>query len=270
MREEDALQLIRRIFVQAPLSDLQEAIFYQAWQGVAYPAMAKDLGYDPGYIRGVGYQLWQALSKKCGQPVTKKNVKSVLEQYVQPLPNTALPLTAEESTRYDWGDCPDVALFYGRDGESTQLQRWITGDRCRLVGLFGIGGIGKTALASRTAHRLQDEFQYVIWRSLRNAPKLDTLLADLIQFLSGRQDIELRLPLDESDRIAHLLGYLRKYRCLLVLDNGESILQSGQHCGRYRPGYEGYGDLLRQVGDQPHQSCVLLTRSGRASCRERV
>lgn len=37
-------------------------------------------------------------------------------------------------------------------------------------------------------------------------------------------------------------------RCLSILDNGESILQKGKQLGAYRAGYEGYGELLRQVG----------------------
>ena len=52
---------------------------------------------------------------------------------------------------------------------------------------------------------------------------------------------------------------LKQHRCLLVLDNAESILKLGAHCGLYRPGYEDYGVLLKQVGEQSHQSCLLLT-----------
>ena len=46
---------------------------------------------------------------------------------------------------------------------------------------------------------------------------------------------------------------------MLILDNAESILQSGQPEGQYRPGYEGYGQLLRRIADESHQSCLLLT-----------
>ncbi|MEL7503529.1 MAG: NB-ARC domain-containing protein [Cyanobacteria bacterium J06554_6] len=257
MQEETAVQLLRELFSEAQLSDLQESIFRYSWQGVAYPEMAKQLGYDQGYIRGVGYQLWQSLSETCEQPVTKKNFKSVLTQYSQQ--RSTSEQAALSSPYQDWADCPDSADFYGRDREMAQLQRWMIGDQCRLIGLFGIGGMGKTSLASRMAQRLQNEFQYVVWRSLRNAPRLNSLLANVIQFLSNQQEIEQRLPLDETDRIAHLIGYLRQHRCLLVLDNVEAILQSGQHCGRYRPGYEAYGDLFQQVGEQPHQSCLLMT-----------
>jgi len=45
------------------------------------------------------------------------------------------------------------------------------------------------------------------------------------------------------------MEYLRSSRCLLVLDNGESILRSGERAGRYRSGYEGYGQLLRQMSN---------------------
>jgi len=47
--------------------------------------------------------------------------------------------------------------------------------------------------------------------------------------------------------------------CLLLLDNAESILREGDRTGSYREGYEGYGQLLRCVGETPHQSTVLLT-----------
>lgn len=47
-------------------------------------------------------------------------------------------------------------------------------------------------------------------------------------------------------------------RCLSILDNGESILQKGKQLGAYRAGCEGYGELLRQVGQGVHQSCLIL------------
>jgi WD40 repeat protein len=52
---------------------------------------------------------------------------------------------------------------------------------------------------------------------------------------------------------------LRRYRCLVVLDNVESILQKGQVAGQYQEGYEEYGQLLQLIGEGKHQSCLLLT-----------
>src|SRR5207237_1039774 len=48
-------------------------------------------------------------------------------------------------------------------------------------------------------------------------------------------------------------------RCLLVLDNVETILQPGGPVGGYRAGYERYGTLLRQVAESPHRSCLVMT-----------
>jgi hypothetical protein len=47
----------------------------------------------------------------------------------------------------DWGEAPDISAFYGRMEELTQLEQWMVHDRCRLVALLGMGGIGKTALS---------------------------------------------------------------------------------------------------------------------------
>ena len=120
-----------------------------------------------------------------------------------------------------------------------------------------MGGIGKTALAVSIAEQVQGEFKYLIWRSLRNAPPVKEFLTELILFLSHQQ--EVNLPETIESQISRLMEYLRSSRCLLVLDNGESILRSGEYAGRYCAGYEGYGQILRRVADERHQSCLILT-----------
>ncbi len=145
---------------------------------------------------------------------------------------------------------PEEPLFCGRSDELTVLQQTIAEDRCRLLGIFGIGGIGKTSLTVKLAQQVALNFDFVIWRSLRNAPPIDDLLAGIIQFLSQQQEIEQNLPADTGSRISKLIAYLRSSRCLLVLDNGETILQSGTDCGRYREGYEGYGELFKSIGER--------------------
>ncbi len=174
----------------------------------------------------------------------------------------------------DWGDAPDVSIFYGRGTELSTVKQWVIQENCRLVTLLGMGGIGKTALSVKLAKGIvesggvgewrsegaapeQSKIHYAIWRSLRNAPTADDLLADLIQFFSEQQ--ETSLPTNLEGRITRLLHYLRTFRCLLILDNAESILQAGDRGGRYRTGYEGYGQLLRCVAETSHQSCVILT-----------
>ncbi len=151
----------------------------------------------------------------------------------------------------DWGEAIDVSVFYGRSEELANLEKWIQIECCRLVALLGMGGIGKTALAVKIAQQLQEQFEYVIWRSLRNAPPLETLLGELVFFLSAGQETKTEIKL--------LLQCLRSSRSLVILDNVETILLPGDCAGQYRVGYEHYGQLFRLVGETAHSSCLMLT-----------
>ncbi|MEM9484526.1 MAG: BTAD domain-containing putative transcriptional regulator, partial [Cyanobacteria bacterium P01_F01_bin.116] len=167
---------------------------------------------------------------------------------LEPKPVAVVP---ETKAQIDWGESPDISFFYGRSAESSQLRQWIEHDRCRLVSVLGMGGIGKTSLAAKVAHGLQTKFDFIIWRSLRNAPSLNTLLEDLVPYVSNQQEDICSLP-----RLVH---WLRQSRCLVVLDNGETLFKGGERAGQYRQGYEDYGELLSVAGQANHQSCLLLT-----------
>ncbi|MDV3002019.1 MAG: hypothetical protein N5P05_003625 [Chroococcopsis gigantea SAG 12.99] len=131
------------------------------------------------------------------------------------------------------------------------------GDRCRLITILGIGGIGKTTLSVKLGRTIEEQFDYILWRNLREAPPIGDILGELILFLSQQKETNLSTTI--GSQINKLLEYLSSYRCLLILDNLESIFQDGTHTGNYRPGYEDYGELFRQIGQIAHQSCLLLT-----------
>jgi hypothetical protein len=88
-------------------------------------------------------------------------------------------------------------------------------------------------------------------------PPPHKLLDTLIKFLSCQQ--ETNLPETVGGKISRLIEYLRNSRCLLILDNFDALLSSGQRAGTYRHGYEEYGEFLQRLGEVPHQSCLLLT-----------
>ncbi|MBW4633887.1 MAG: ATP-binding protein [Iphinoe sp. HA4291-MV1] len=226
----------------------------------------------------------------------------------------------------DWGEAVDVSIFHGRTTELAQMTEWIVQERCRLVVLLGMGGIGKTALSVKLAEQIKDKFEYVIWRSLTTsptgeqspavspadrlrqrvaspsgegnvgaalshrsastlhlAPPPEVILNQLISILSPTQDTQG--VEDVNSKISQLIDFLRSSRCLIVLDNFDSILcseystsdsdiyptSSASHSSiknssvyhlpqiRYRSGYEGYGELIRRVGESQHQSCLLVT-----------
>jgi len=159
-----------------------------------------------------------------------------------------------QATNQDWGEAPEITALFGREAEIQQLQKSIAGDRCRTICIWGMGGIGKTALAVKLAEQLQSDFDYLIWRSLKYIPPLNQLLGDLCRFLnlnSANTDQTI-------DELSQLLEILKTHRCLVILDDFETTLQDGELVGNYRQGYAGYGDFLERVGAERHQSCIMI------------
>ncbi len=183
------------------------------------------------------------------QPTTAQKDQFKGEPVVSPSPSLL--------QRIDWGEAIDVTTFYGREQELLKLTAWVHNEHCRVVILLGMGGIGKTTLSIRFAQEMTPHFDFVFWRSLRNAPPLQELLSDCIHALSEQHYPSSFDSIEKS--IALLIELLRKRRCLLVLDNIETLLQSGNLEGRYREGYEDYGKLIQSIAERVHQSCLVVT-----------
>src|SRR5207244_279307 len=143
----------------------------------------------------------------------------------------AEPPEQARGPRPDWGEAPDVSAFQGRAAEAETLRRWLHEERCRVVALLGLGGIGKTALATHLAQDLAPHFAGLCWRSLRNAPPPEELVGAAIAALAP---IPPALPAGLSARLGLLLAVLRDHRGLLVLDNLETVLEPGAAAPRYR------------------------------------
>src|SRR5260370_22087275 len=106
-------------------------------------------------------------------------------------------------------------------------------------------------------YKVANAFQAVVFRSGRDAPPCQDLLADCLHMLSP--EVLPSLPPSIDRRIDLLLECFQRQRCLLVLDNLETLLQAHDPEGHFRAGYEDYAALLSRVAETPHQSCLLLT-----------
>lgn len=264
MNAEEALACLEHLLPHAHLNKLQVAIFQQVWEDRSYVEIAKNSGYGLSHIKQTGSELWQLLSQSLGEKVNKTNVHAVLKRYANRDRTERNPVALNHlvAPHCDWGEAADIPAFLGRISELETLERWIVHDRCRLIGVFGMGGIGKTTLSIRLAQRVaaSDEsqpFEFVVWRSLRNAPPIRDLLADLMQGLTQNQASTISETLEAQ--IRDLMEHLKAHRCLLILDNAESVMRPHDSTGSFQAGYEGYGEFLAMIGETQHQSCLILT-----------
>ena len=188
---EKALELLDTILPPGSVNNVKALIFRQAWDNKGYAEIAEEAGYATEYIKESGAQLWRTMSEALGERVTKNNFRSLLRQRFESqlaqdeisVPATATASKTQKFTR-DCREAVDVSNFYGRTTELAQLQDWIVSDRCSLVALLGMGGMGKSALAAKAIQQVQNEFDYIIWKSCRNIPTLKSLLDELVSFLS--------------------------------------------------------------------------------------
>ncbi|WP_448601689.1 NB-ARC domain-containing protein [Thermoleptolyngbya sp.] len=159
---------------------------------------------------------------------------------------------------------PTLAYWQGRTKEQAQLHTWLRDPAGPLIGIYGLGGFGKSTLAARV---YEDSIQKDSTQD--SAPFVGKFWADLSQTL-GFPDVARRalfawgMPaeevaaFEETQLPTALVRRLGSGAYLLVLDNLESVLteQDEWQSVAYRQFFEA---LLRTAG----ASKVLLTSRNR-------
>ncbi len=258
---------------------LQKAILEGTFQGRTYPQIAEETHSSEGHTRDIGSELWQIFSEGLGEDITKRNFRAIIEKVEfnnfssatvkgdvtvnnvnvcqerarSPAKHQKSKQTPKQP-QIDLGDAPEIFTFFDRTSQLSTLENWITQDRTRLIALLGISGIGKTTLSLSLIDRIKTQFDYVIYRSLRFSPTLDATLTNLLQIFSQQSET----PQSIETKISQILDYLRKYRCLIVLDDVQMLLGSGQIAGQYKTGYEDYQLFFKLIAEVCHQSCLIL------------
>jgi len=279
------------------LTSLQKAILSGTWQNFKYPDIAKTQFRSAKYLKGVGFKLWNLLSDILEEDINQANFRAIMEKtqlsidlsisgnsakefaqinniyYVNDFqvcfPTVNIPNNSQtepqnqdvsNTNRKDLAEIPNLSKIYGRTEELTTLQKWILQEKCCLVTILGISGIGKTAIAVKLIEQIGKEFDYVAWRSLRNRPTLDIIETNLLSFITKNVNTDNQRSLGQAALIP-LMDTLQKHRCLIILDDVQMIFQSGELAGKYETGSEDYARLFKQIGESDHNSCLVLISS---------
>jgi hypothetical protein len=268
------------------LDSVEMAILEGTWQGLKYEEIAKTCNRSNSHVKNIAAELWKTLSDVLGEDIKQSNVCSSLERkagyniynYVnssseivsskinthinicqenskypedtrqrsQSPPETAQ--TPNESPIINLIDAPTLTDFYDRTSELSTLKQWILEEHTRLITIYGLSGIGKSALTLKLIEEIKTEFDYIIWKSLSNRLTLSRLETELKEFFYQSQQTPLSTIID----------CFRQSRCLVILDDVQEIFQIGELAGQYLPEYQDYSKFFRKVTTSSHQSCLIL------------
>ncbi len=111
--------------------------------------------------------------------------------------------------------------FVGRAWELGEIAEMLANEDCRLVTIFGPGGIGKTRLALRVGEDqvgvFRDGVVFAPLLNVKSPAHIFPAIADQLQISSG----------DAQSLDQRLFNYLREKELLLLLDNFEHLVDGG-------------------------------------------
>ncbi len=121
-----------------------------------------------------------------------------------------------------------LAYWQGRKEEITQIKQWFTDPNVAMIGIKGVGGIGKSTLASKIFEEEipldpslgddEDLFPKRFWWEAGNLGGFSGLAR---QFLT---EFGYPVPKEEIDLQEALIRQLQRHRHLIIIDNLESLL----------------------------------------------
>lgn len=259
---EEALSLVNEMVYAKTgkyLTKPEIDVLRGTWDDKDYEEIASDSTYKLNYLqRVVGARLWDTLSDVLGtgEKVTKKKLRESLEQvfrehYVQY--TTATKIRREQ---IKGRNLPDFSSFHGRTEELASLKKIVLKQRCVL--LLGVTGVGKSTLAAKLLSEFslqsKPQFDCLIWKSVSHAPLFEDFILDILEILEPSNLTDSNLPKYTQAMITVLIKQLQSRRCLLVLDEYDSLFKIISLEQRLE-----YSLFFRRFIEELDQGCLLLT-----------
>jgi AAA+ ATPase superfamily predicted ATPase len=264
------------------LDDLQKKIIEELFNGKTYKQIANIYDYDEGYIGDESRNLFKLLSESLGEDINKSNFCWTLERgkncskivsfgnnnincystYEQSNNNQHNNTEQSKSSYQDLTLAPKIIRFYGREKELNFLSHGILNQNAHLISVLGLSGIGKTTLVKRFIDLNIQQFEIIIWRSLKFPKSLDLLIDDLLNVCQQ----EAKATID--DKLKQLFNIFKNKKCLIILDDLENIFVNCQFAGQYKPEYQDYKTFLQMTTEIEHQSCLILI--SQEKCQEMI
>ncbi|MEH2292637.1 tetratricopeptide repeat protein [Nostoc sp.] len=144
---------------------------------------------------------------------------------------------------------PGKSLRYwqGRTAEIAQIQQWLTDENTFLIGIEGIGGTGKSMLATKIYDEIAG-FPKQFWADVSNGASFSDLARQVLT------EFGFPVPEQEAQLVEALVRCLRSGQFLLIIDNLESLLQPDRLWGSLF-----YGDFFQAWVEYGGNSKVLVT-----------
>ena len=117
----------------------------------------------------------------------------------------------------------EIPNFVGRDKECKAVEDHLTDEVTRLVNVWGPPGFGKTSVAIRVAHHLQQKKIPVYFASLRGMESKDDLVSKLLSMFVDAKQVG---HISSSHLIIQCLQQVQN-PFVLILDNADDLLESG-------------------------------------------
>ncbi|KOR38274.1 ATPase [Planktothricoides sp. SR001] len=266
------------------LDSLQKSILESVLQYKNFQNIANQNGYSYDHVKKEGAKLWKLLSGVFDEAIEQSNVRAILENKagstIYSFGDSSLiisnhnikknhvnicrgnPQILEDTEKrspsvpvpnkvplVDLTTAPELNYNYGRDSEIYTLKSWMVDDRARLITIYGLSGMGKTALILKLISEIQRKFDYIIYRGLEPLPKLGKLKDHLTHFLAE----------SSASPLPEIIDYFRSSRCLVILDNVQHLFKPGHLAGHYLAEYKDYHNFFQQVATSSHQSCLILS-----------